>query len=141
MKRLPLIAVLFALSCFATAQRLPELAVPESYKLTLTPNFDKDNFTGDETIRIRVLKTRSEEHTSELQSQSNLVCRLLLENKTHNTPVYPSRHCESSGTEARNEIPLPHSAALIPAIPDPAVFVTATQTSLGPQRPSPAAVT
>src|SRR2546427_3981408 len=28
-----------------------------------------------------VLVTRSEEHTSELQSQSNLVCRLLLEKK------------------------------------------------------------
>src|SRR2546430_11022950 len=28
---------------------------------------------------------RSEEHTSELQSQSNLVCRLLLEKKKHNT--------------------------------------------------------
>src|SRR2546430_16819493 len=28
-----------------------------------------------------VVKTRSEEHTSELQSQSNLVCRLLLEKK------------------------------------------------------------
>src|SRR2546430_13585231 len=28
---------------------------------------------------------RSEEHTSELQSQSNLVCRLLLEKKTHTT--------------------------------------------------------
>src|SRR2546430_12186244 len=27
------------------------------------------------------LSTRSEEHTSELQSQSNLVCRLLLEKK------------------------------------------------------------
>src|SRR2546430_11211022 len=27
--------------------------------------------------------SRSEEHTSELQSQSNLVCRLLLEKKTH----------------------------------------------------------
>src|SRR2546430_12398175 len=27
------------------------------------------------------LKARSEEHTSELQSQSNLVCRLLLEKK------------------------------------------------------------
>src|SRR2546430_7686961 len=27
-------------------------------------------------------ETRSEEHTSELQSQSNLVCRLLLEKKT-----------------------------------------------------------
>src|SRR2546430_12621749 len=29
--------------------------------------------------------TRSEEHTSELQSQSNLVCRLLLEKKKKNT--------------------------------------------------------
>src|SRR5256886_7032760 len=29
---------------------------------------------------------RSEEHTSELQSQSNLVCRLLLEKKKHTTP-------------------------------------------------------
>src|SRR2546427_7716882 len=28
---------------------------------------------------------RSEEHTSELQSQSNLVCRLLLEKKKENT--------------------------------------------------------
>src|SRR2546430_13571139 len=42
---------------------------------------------------------RSEEHTSELQSQSNLVCRLLLEKKKHfrpsnhhSTPVY----CRSS---------------------------------------------
>src|SRR2546430_7823333 len=30
---------------------------------------------------IRARETRSEEHTSELQSQSNLVCRLLLEKK------------------------------------------------------------
>src|SRR2546430_10978600 len=30
------------------------------------------------------LRGRSEEHTSELQSQSNLVCRLLLEKKKHN---------------------------------------------------------
>src|SRR2546430_8724882 len=29
---------------------------------------------------------RSEEHTSELQSQSNLVCRLLLEKKKEHTP-------------------------------------------------------
>src|SRR2546430_12025055 len=32
--------------------------------------------------------TRSEEHTSELQSQSNLVCRLLLEKKKKNTTNY-----------------------------------------------------
>src|SRR2546427_965231 len=31
-------------------------------------------------------KGRSEEHTSELQSQSNLVCRLLLEKKKKNAP-------------------------------------------------------
>src|SRR2546430_9711313 len=30
-------------------------------------------------------RTRSEEHTSELQSQSNLVCRLLLEKKKNTT--------------------------------------------------------
>src|SRR2546430_7464676 len=33
----------------------------------------------------RLLTRRSEEHTSELQSQSNLVCRLLLEKKKKNT--------------------------------------------------------
>src|SRR2546430_7923673 len=32
---------------------------------------------------------RSEEHTSELQSQSNLVCRLLLEKKKKNTTTNP----------------------------------------------------
>src|SRR2546430_11453015 len=32
--------------------------------------------------------TRSEEHTSELQSQSNLVCRLLLEKKKNKFVVY-----------------------------------------------------
>src|SRR3989475_4643808 len=31
--------------------------------------------------RLRADEVRSEEHTSELQSQSNLVCRLLLEKK------------------------------------------------------------
>src|SRR5688572_32568626 len=35
----------------------------------------------DEVLRDRA---RSEEHTSELQSQSNLVCRLLLEKKKKN---------------------------------------------------------
>src|SRR2546430_10017576 len=33
------------------------------------------------SVRRPPLPTRSEEHTSELQSQSNLVCRLLLEKK------------------------------------------------------------
>src|SRR5688572_32026140 len=36
---------------------------------------------GDEDLVSAVEAARSEEHTSELQSQSNLVCRLLLEKK------------------------------------------------------------
>src|SRR2546430_7331322 len=42
------------------------------------------HLTGDAAL------TRSEEHTSELQSQSNLVCRLLLEKKKQHviTPLY-----------------------------------------------------
>src|SRR2546430_3034091 len=32
----------------------------------------------DEAVKQRFAQKRSEEHTSELQSQSNLVCRLLL---------------------------------------------------------------
>src|SRR2546430_5327386 len=35
----------------------------------------------EERVHARVQEVRSEEHTSELQSQSNLVCRLLLEKK------------------------------------------------------------
>src|SRR5438270_7671191 len=36
---------------------------------------------------------RSEEHTSELQSQSNLVCRLLLEKKKYNLPTTTITTC------------------------------------------------
>src|SRR6266568_1657977 len=45
---------------FATAQRLPEVARPENYKLTFTPDLDKAKFEGDETITIQVLRATSE---------------------------------------------------------------------------------
>src|SRR2546430_4772539 len=38
-------------------------------------------FSSASTARADAVSDRSEEHTSELQSQSNLVCRLLLEKK------------------------------------------------------------
>lgn len=44
----------------AAAQRLPEVARPENYKLILTPDLEKATFEGDETISIRVLKPGSE---------------------------------------------------------------------------------
>src|SRR2546430_3417746 len=52
----------------------PELESPRLYKIVgVAQDARYLNFDFD--------KPRSEEHTSELQSQSNLVCRLLLENK------------------------------------------------------------
>src|SRR5690606_41312681 len=39
------------------------------------------NSVGKHTIRLDYEDARSEEHTSELQSRENLVCRLLLEKK------------------------------------------------------------
>jgi aminopeptidase N len=55
-------AVTFAAAAlsFASAQRLPETATPENYKLTFTPDLEKATFEGDETIAIRVLKPTSE---------------------------------------------------------------------------------
>src|SRR2546430_7420554 len=43
------------------------------------------------------LQGRSEEHTSELQSQSNLVCRLLLEKKKSTTQTIESHNNRSAG--------------------------------------------
>src|SRR2546430_8830129 len=44
---------------------------------------------GLEHFRAVSADRRSEEHTSELQSQSNLVCRLLLEKKKTKKPAAP----------------------------------------------------
>src|SRR5712691_5687 len=61
MKRVcALCAFALVVASLALAQRLPEVAVPENYKLTFTPDLDKATFAGDETISIRVLKPTSE---------------------------------------------------------------------------------
>src|SRR2546430_8776102 len=57
-------------------------------------------------------RSRSEEHTSELQSQSNLVCRLLLEkkkNKNVNAHMFPKSPTKST----YNRINSPHSLTSI----------------------------
>src|SRR2546427_6815744 len=58
----------------------------DSFTVTVT---DAGGLTDTRTVAINVVgandtpvATRSEEHTSELQSQSNIVCRLLLEKTT-----------------------------------------------------------
>src|SRR2546430_8709995 len=45
------------------------------------PRLGRQDDRGHGATRERHDRIRSEEHTSELQSQSNLVCRLLLEKK------------------------------------------------------------
>src|SRR5262249_30288019 len=63
MKRYSLIlpfVLLTLTAAVASAQRLPELAVPENYNLSFAPDFVKDNFAGEETLKIRVLKATSQ---------------------------------------------------------------------------------
>src|SRR2546426_9315942 len=55
--------------------------------------------SGLTTHSFRTWPLRSEEHTSELQSPCNLVCRLLLEKKktsTYHSPYAPGTSFESS---------------------------------------------
>src|SRR5688572_32029878 len=54
--------------------------MPAWFKANGDRHADIDRHAGS----LEALLERSEEHTSELQSQSNLVCRLLLEKKKKN---------------------------------------------------------
>src|SRR2546430_6796814 len=47
---------------------------------------------GESSLGGRERTCRSEEHTSELQSQSNLVCRLLLEKKKNKQRAFDYAH-------------------------------------------------
>ena len=61
MKRI-LATLTFAVAALSlsAAQRLPEVATPDNYKLTFAPDLEKAKFQGDETISIRVLKPTAE---------------------------------------------------------------------------------
>src|SRR2546430_7631826 len=69
---------------------------------------------GEVQNRVDAHGRRSEEHTSELQSQSNLVCRLLLEkkNKKQQSPL-PSHRTLST----RHSASLPHLLSSLPLTP------------------------
>src|SRR5688572_32440036 len=68
----------------AWASGLPRLVTAQLYRA----------FGNLGTATAAHRKSRSEEHTSELQSQSNLVCRLLLEKKKITT--YPELTIEKA---------------------------------------------
>src|SRR2546430_12292546 len=80
---------------FRSIKNLPRLPGPAQQELKvrslLTVAFDQE---GQASGRIFLIE-RSEEHTSELQSQSNVVCRLLLEKKkTAEQDVMHWLHCD-----------------------------------------------
>src|SRR5688572_31171328 len=69
------------------------------------PSISRKNFTSNEYRSSNPTESqgsaaatswRSEEHTSELQSQSNLVCRLLLEKKKKKNTTTRARYSEKS---------------------------------------------
>src|SRR2546430_6602596 len=70
------------------AQRVAEIATLPQEKL-LEGMAATDPVIGKGSLYFGPV--RSEEHTSELQSQSNLVCRLLLEKKKKNNKNHTSR--------------------------------------------------
>src|SRR5579864_5722668 len=60
MKRFLAVTVLsLVLGMGASAQRLPQNVVPESYDLTFTPDLAAAAFSGDETIHVRLQKPAS----------------------------------------------------------------------------------
>ncbi len=62
MKRILAVTTFIVLTIsLASAQRLPEgVAKPENYKLKFTPDLEKANFEGDETISLRLLQPTTE---------------------------------------------------------------------------------
>src|SRR5256885_9333591 len=58
---------------------------------------------AEEPLHARFLRRRSEEHTSELQSPCNLVCRLLLEKK--NRPDNRTPHGQHQLMRRQREVP------------------------------------
>src|SRR2546427_6663931 len=62
-------------------ERLPAALTPNEVPAVLESARQDRTPIGVRNYAILLLLARSEEHTSELQSQSNLVCRLLLEKK------------------------------------------------------------
>src|SRR5438309_9072384 len=74
-------------------------------------SFDREPLTRTPTVEVAheaiLTQWRSEEHTSELQSQFHLVCRLLLEKKK--TSIPEPLHCNRTSFTQQHPIPVAHS--------------------------------
>src|SRR5947207_476143 len=91
--RLTVTAVIFFFLNSATTTELYTLSLHDALPISLSSAGVPSATISPSCMIARRLQSRSassrrsEEHTSELQSHSDLVCRLLLEKKQHDTPV------------------------------------------------------
>src|SRR2546430_3968731 len=69
---------------YTTLFRSVELLAPHRHRPRREDAGEDDDGGQQHQQQADAVHARSEEHTSELQSQSNLVCRLLLEKKKKN---------------------------------------------------------
>src|SRR2546430_9152248 len=87
MIRRPPRSTLFPYTTLFRSRKLTPKSWPNGAKVAVCLSWDMDNETFEiaaghsAPVLLSQGEYRSEEHTSELQSQSNLVCRLLLEKK------------------------------------------------------------
>src|SRR2546421_2920106 len=77
MIRRPPRSTLFPYTTLFRSQKFPDETISS---LTSAPDLEH-SLSGNYVRGIIMARNRSEEHTSELQSRSDLVCRLLLEKK------------------------------------------------------------
>src|SRR5688572_32629672 len=83
---------IYSVSCFWKEDDLNKL--PRMGMSPMNGIFDSDLVSLLSSRPASAKLCRSEEHTSELQSQSNLVCRLLLEKKKrHIQPTLAYKQC------------------------------------------------
>src|SRR5256885_3464203 len=109
---------------FLDIYNLEVLEVPTNMPMIRLDDDDEVYRTGAEKYRSVLALIRSEEHTSELQSPCNLVCRLLLEKKKRfiprrsrtRLPEMPASTRRSPGRQVQNALltqaipAYPHSA-------------------------------
>src|SRR5690606_40103051 len=73
-----IVSIILAISRAIGETMIVAIAAGQQPRLTLDPTVPVETITA---YIVQVSLGRSEEHTSELQSRENLVCRLLLETK------------------------------------------------------------
>src|SRR2546427_5833977 len=85
---------------FRSVKSIAQIFDLKFQRIQFTPDLMPADITGTEILQDaggerRMTFARSEEHTSELQSQSNLVCRLLLEKKKNKRQ---KKRCDNNTT-------------------------------------------